>query len=81
MILLSACCSAVASAAVAARTLAAVRAHTLAIVNEFAASVATRQFTFFFYHSIRLCHNLLRACELSFRKVDTNQVYWLKTCC
>jgi hypothetical protein len=75
MILLSACCSAVAGAAVTARTFAAVRADTLAIVNEFAASVATRQFTFFFYHSIRLCRNLLsRASELSFRK-RTTQLY------
>jgi hypothetical protein len=68
MILLSACCSTVTSAAVAARTFAAIGAHALAIVNEFAASVATR-LVFFFFHSVRLCCILLAfACELSFRK-------------
>ena len=30
-------------------------AGALAVINEFAAFVTTRQFTFFFYHSIRLC--------------------------
>ena len=64
----AACCSAVASAAIAIRSFTAVRANTSAIVNEFAASFATRLF-FFFCHSVRLCHILLvSGCELSFRK-------------
>ena len=65
----AACCSSVASAAIALGGFAAVGARALAIVNEFAASVAMRQFASFFYHSVRLCHILLsRAIELTFRK-------------
>jgi hypothetical protein len=65
----AACCSSVSGAAIALGGFAAVGARALAIVNEFAASVAMRQFGFFFYHSVRLCRILLsRAIELSFRK-------------
>lgn len=65
---LSACCPAVAGAAIATSGFSAVRACALAVINEFAASVATR-LLFFFYHSIRLCYSLLScASELSFRK-------------
>jgi hypothetical protein len=65
----AACGSSVAGAAIAFGGFAAVGARALAIVNEFAAPVAMRQFGFFFYHSVRLCHTLLSfACELSFRK-------------
>lgn len=71
--ILSACCPAVASAAIATRSFAAVWAYALAIINEVVTSVTTRQFAFFCCHSVRLCNILLAsACELSFRKRKPN---------
>jgi hypothetical protein len=70
---LSACCPAIAGAAVATSSFAAIGACALAVINEFAASVATR-LLFFFYHSIRLCYSLLSyPSELSFRKTSSTE--------